>query len=121
MPATSLLDRLRRLALLLAGLGGAGVVAGQTTQLSPVFVTATRSGEAAEAVPFTHLTLEGDDLRESPNSTVDGALRSIPGFSLFRRTDSLVANPTTVDRGLVHAADLMHAHPNIDLRMLFGP
>ena len=33
----------------------------------------------------------------------------------------LVANPTTVDRGLVHAADLMHAHPNIDLRMLFGP
>ncbi len=95
MPATSLLDRLRRLALLLAGLGGAGVVAGQTTQLSPVFVTATRSGEAAAAVPFTHLTLEGDDLRESPNSTVDGALRSIPGFSLFRRTDSLVANPTT--------------------------
>jgi uncharacterized protein YbbC (DUF1343 family) len=33
----------------------------------------------------------------------------------------LVANPTTVDRGLIHAVDLMHAHPDIDLRMLFGP
>jgi len=33
----------------------------------------------------------------------------------------LVANPTTVDRELRHAADLMHAHPDIDLRLLFGP
>src|SRR5437868_677067 len=33
----------------------------------------------------------------------------------------LVANPTTVDRRLAHAADLMQAHPDIDLRLLFGP
>jgi len=33
----------------------------------------------------------------------------------------LVANPTTVDRRLTHALDLMHAHPGIDLRLLFGP
>ncbi len=33
----------------------------------------------------------------------------------------LVANPTTVDRSLRHAADLMHRHPDIDLRLLFGP
>jgi len=33
----------------------------------------------------------------------------------------LVANPTTVDRHLTHAADLMHAHPDINLRLLFGP
>jgi len=33
----------------------------------------------------------------------------------------LVANPTTVDRRLSHAADLMHAHPEINLRLLFGP
>jgi uncharacterized protein YbbC (DUF1343 family) len=33
----------------------------------------------------------------------------------------LVANPTTVDRHLVHGADLMHRHPEIDLRLLFGP
>ena len=33
----------------------------------------------------------------------------------------LVANPTTVDRHLTHGADLMHRHPDIDLRLLFGP
>jgi uncharacterized protein YbbC (DUF1343 family) len=33
----------------------------------------------------------------------------------------LVANPTTVDRNLVHAIDLLHAHPEVDLRLLFGP
>ena len=33
----------------------------------------------------------------------------------------LVANPTTVDHRLRHAADLLHAHPDVDLRVLFGP
>ncbi|MCY4439676.1 MAG: DUF1343 domain-containing protein [Deltaproteobacteria bacterium] len=33
----------------------------------------------------------------------------------------LVANPTTVDRRLAHAADLLHRHPDVDLRCLFGP
>jgi len=32
-----------------------------------------------------------------------------------------VANPTTVDRRLAHAADLLHRHPDVDLRCLFGP
>ena len=34
---------------------------------------------------------------------------------------ALVANPTTVDRRLAHAADLLHQHPDVDLRCLFGP
>ncbi len=33
----------------------------------------------------------------------------------------LVANPTTVDRGLRHGADLLHVHGDVDLRILFGP
>jgi uncharacterized protein YbbC (DUF1343 family) len=33
----------------------------------------------------------------------------------------LVANPTTVDRRLMHAVDLLHGHPDVDLRILFGP
>lgn len=33
----------------------------------------------------------------------------------------LVANPTTVDGHLTHAIDLLHAHPDVDLRILFGP
>ena len=33
----------------------------------------------------------------------------------------LVANPTTVNHRLAHAADLLHRHPEVDLRCLFGP
>jgi uncharacterized protein YbbC (DUF1343 family) len=40
---------------------------------------------------------------------------------LGRARVGLVANPTTVDRNLTHGADLMHSHPAIDLRVLFGP
>lgn len=44
-----------------------------------------------------------------------------PGRWLEGARVGLIANPTTVDRNLVHAVDLLHAHPEIDLRMLFGP
>jgi outer membrane receptor protein involved in Fe transport len=63
--------------------------------LSPLFVTATRGGEANEHVPFSHATFAGDTTRSAANVTIDGMLRQIPGFSLFRRSDSLVANPST--------------------------
>lgn len=33
----------------------------------------------------------------------------------------LVVNPTSVTPGLAHAIDLFHAHPDIDLRAIFGP
>ncbi len=33
----------------------------------------------------------------------------------------LVANPTATDRELRHAADLLHAHPDVNLTLLFGP
>lgn len=33
----------------------------------------------------------------------------------------LVANPTTVDRQFRHAIDLLHAHPEVNLQLLFGP
>jgi outer membrane receptor protein involved in Fe transport len=66
-----------------------------TPLLDPVFVTASRSGEAVGYVPFSHEAIAGDALRESPNVTVDGLLRAIPGFSPFRRSDSLVANPSS--------------------------
>ncbi|HVU16090.1 MAG TPA: TonB-dependent receptor [Candidatus Didemnitutus sp.] len=70
-------------------------LAGQTVVLPSVFVTADRSDEAPDSVAFAHEVVAGDDLRSTPAVSVDGALRGIPGFSLFRRTDSLVANPTT--------------------------
>ncbi|HEY6100573.1 MAG TPA: DUF1343 domain-containing protein [Anaeromyxobacter sp.] len=40
---------------------------------------------------------------------------------LAGRRVGLVANPTAVTRGLVHAADLLHAAPGLRLEALFGP
>ncbi len=40
---------------------------------------------------------------------------------LAGRRVGLVANPTAVTRGLVHAADLLHAAPGVRLEALFGP
>ena len=73
------------------------VASAQTTPvpLPPVFVTANRASEVVDYVPFSNQTLSGETLRATANVSVDGTLRSVPGFSLFRRSDSLVANPTT--------------------------
>jgi outer membrane receptor protein involved in Fe transport len=62
--------------------------------LTPVTVTATRAPQPPAQVPFSLVTLPGRALRAIPATTIDGALRSVPGFSLFRRSDSLTANPT---------------------------
>ncbi len=66
----------------------------QTVALPTVVVSASRTAEAPEQVPFSVTALSGDQLRANPAATADGALRSVPGFSLFRRSDSLSANPT---------------------------
>ncbi len=44
-----------------------------------------------------------------------------PNRWLGKARVGLVANPTTVTRQLLHGADLMHHHPDIDLRLLFSP
>lgn len=68
--------------------------ASQPQQLTPLTVTAVRALDANTPVPFATTTLNAEALRHSPNVSIDGALRGIAGFSLFRRTDSLVAHPT---------------------------
>jgi outer membrane receptor protein involved in Fe transport len=49
----------------------------------------------AIAAPSAVTVLGGEELALTPSITVDDALRSVPGFSLFRRSSSRVANPTT--------------------------
>jgi outer membrane receptor protein involved in Fe transport len=66
----------------------------QTVSLEPVVVTAARTPEAPGLVPFSVIVLNGDTLRAAPTETLDDALRAVPGFSLFRRSDSFTANPT---------------------------
>lgn len=66
----------------------------QTVVLEPTVVTAARTPQPPEQVPFSLKVFDGDAMRATPAATLDGALRSVPGFSLFRRSDSLTANPT---------------------------
>ncbi len=67
----------------------------QVSTLAPLTVTATRAPEPLSAVPFTVDTVRQDALGDSASFTVDDALRGSADFSLFRRSDSLTANPTT--------------------------
>lgn len=67
---------------------------GWPDQLAPVVVTATRMAQPAENVAATARLFTAENLDRAPAVTLDGALRSLPQFSLFRRSDSLTANPT---------------------------
>jgi outer membrane cobalamin receptor len=53
----------------------------------------------AEA-PAAITVLDKTSVEQQPGWNIDDRLRSVPGFSLFRRTSSLVANPTTQGESL---------------------
>jgi outer membrane receptor protein involved in Fe transport len=60
-----------------------------------VTVTATRSRGKLGDSPAEVSVLTREDLQFWPAPALDDALKQVPSFSLFRRTDSLVAHPTT--------------------------
>ena len=60
-----------------------------------VTVSATRVQSRLEETPSTVVVLGSQDLLTDAAQTLDGTLRLVPGFSLFRRSDSRTANPTT--------------------------
>jgi outer membrane receptor protein involved in Fe transport len=64
-------------------------------RLDPVVVSAGRVEQKLRDVPANVTVLTRDEIERSAARTVDDLLRQIPGFSLFRRSSSLVANPTT--------------------------
>ena len=64
-----------------------------TAQVADVVVTAARLPPAASQAAFSVVRLDAETLSKS--SRVDEALRTVPAASLFRRTSSLSANPTT--------------------------
>ncbi len=59
-----------------------------------VTVTARTPTPLAQS-PTSDRQLTQQDVANSPNLTLDETLRQIPGFSLFRRSSSRTANPTT--------------------------
>ena len=58
-------------------------------------VTATRTETRVDDTAASISVLGYDDLRTTAAITVDDALRQVPGFSLFRRSGSRTANPTS--------------------------
>ena len=56
-----------------------------------ITVTATISADTPAAVSVLNSTT----LSQTPGVNIDDRLRDVPGFTLFRRSSSLVANPTT--------------------------
>lgn len=63
-------------------------------ELDPVVVTTARSARPLTHVPVTVDVFTSDDLATTPGLTIDEALENSAAFSLFRRTSSLMANPT---------------------------
>ncbi len=85
--------------------GGAGVAASGAQATQPgaaapanaenVEVLAYRTPVAALESPASTRVLTENTLRHTAAVGLDGKLRTVPGFDLFRRSSSLVANPTT--------------------------
>jgi outer membrane cobalamin receptor len=83
-------------ALLLAAAPAGGQESpSEPVRLEPVVVTATRLEQKADEAPAAVTVITRDEVRESPAQTLDDLLRQVPGFSLFRRTSSVVGHPTT--------------------------
>jgi len=60
-----------------------------------ITVTATRTSLANSDLPVTAEDMTQTRLQTEPALTTDDKLRQIPGFSLYRRSGSETANPTT--------------------------
>ncbi len=61
----------------------------------PLKTTVTVNATLASEVPASITVLTGEQLEQIPGANLDDRLRQVPGFSLFRRSSSTVANPTT--------------------------
>src|SRR5215212_5147965 len=60
-----------------------------------ITVTATRTETRIADTPASVVVLSAADLAATPAATIDDALRQVPGFTLFRRSGSRTANPTS--------------------------
>ena len=59
-----------------------------------VVVTATRTPRPLRDVPAAVTVLPRAEIERSPGKTTDEVLRLVPSFALFRRTSSVVSDPT---------------------------
>ena len=89
-----------RVATVVASDGPTRVTLDTAPYAESIVVTATRSDRrtTSPVAPVTVLT--SSDLALAPPLPLDDVLKVVPGFSLFRRTTSRSANPTTQGAGL---------------------
>src|SRR5712692_8133995 len=60
-----------------------------------ITVTATRTPERLAGTPASVVILNRQTIAVAASPALDDTLRQVPGFTLFRRTGSRVANPTS--------------------------
>ena len=60
-----------------------------------VIVSAARAELRLSETPVSTVLLSSEDLNAAPSVRTDDVLREVPGFSLFRRSGSRTANPST--------------------------
>src|SRR5205085_1285552 len=81
--------------LLTAALGDDPPQAAPKPLHQTVVVTAAATPQEIGQAAALVTVISNDDLGRAPTYTLDDRLRNVPGFSLFRRSSSLVAHPTT--------------------------
>ncbi len=81
--------------LVLCAGASAGTAAAQETAPPPLQTTVTVNATISAESPAAITTLDQTTIQSIPGINLDDRLRQVPGFSLFRRSSSEVANPTT--------------------------
>ncbi len=64
-------------------------------KIDPVQTSITVTGQITTEAPAAISVIGKVELQQVPGVNIDDRLRVVPGFTLFRRTSSVVANPTT--------------------------
>src|SRR5579859_7003831 len=67
----------------------------ENPKIEPVKESITVTSTISADAPASMTVVNATRLDETPGINIDDRLRDVPGFTLFRRTSSLVANPTT--------------------------
>ncbi|HYM24893.1 MAG TPA: TonB-dependent receptor [Vicinamibacterales bacterium] len=79
----------------LSGGGDVDVQVEPAAVLETVTVTPSRSEQKVADIPASVDVYTGEEMQQSPALIADDALRNVASFSLFRRTSSIAAQPTT--------------------------
>ncbi|MBK5298669.1 MAG: TonB-dependent receptor plug domain-containing protein, partial [Vicinamibacteria bacterium] len=89
-----------RAAIVVASEGSNRVTLDTVSFAEAIVVTATRGDRRTTSAAAPVSILTAGDLALAPPVPLDDVLKVVPGFSLFRRTSSRSANPTTQGAGL---------------------